>query len=275
MMESNTSKNSPSGILKILQISDTHLYGKADRRLAGIDTDQSLQEVLKLAKESLLPVDLVLVTGDLVHDTSPEGYRKLKNYLQALDAPVYVLPGNHDDNSRMAQHLQDEGITMPEGADHGHWLIVMLDSSLPDSAGGHLSETELEKLDTSLRNNPDKHVLVCLHHHPLPSGCAWLDRMALNNPEAFFAVIDRYQNVRCVLWGHVHQTFETERNGVLLMSSPSTCIQFAPNKDEFGIDPTPPGLRWLTLLPDGAVDTGVKHLNSTPAGLDLKSAGYR
>ncbi len=275
MMERNISENSSPDALKILQISDTHLFGKADRRLAGMDTDESLQEVLKLATESLLPVDLVLVTGDLVHDTSPQGYQRLKNYLKALDAPVYVLPGNHDDNTTMAEHLRDEGITMPDAADHGPWLIVMLDSSLPDSAGGRLSEAALETLDTSLRNNPDKHVLVCLHHHPLPSGCAWLDRMALSNPEAFFTVIDRYQNVRCILWGHIHQTFETERNGVLLMSSPSTCVQFAPNRDDFGIDPTPPGLRWLTLLPDGTLDTGVKHLDSTPAGLDLKSAGYR
>jgi Icc protein len=275
MTEKSFSKNLPPDAVRILQISDTHLYADTSRRLAGMDTNESLLEILQLARESLLPVDLVLATGDLVHDSSPEGYHRLKDQLGTLGAPIYVLPGNHDDTGAMSLYLENDSISMPAAADHGHWLIIMLDSSLPDAERGHLTDAELEKLESGLRNHPDKHVLVCLHHQPVPSGCAWLDKMALDNPDPFFSIIDRYQNVRCILWGHIHQTFETERNGIPLISTPSTCIQFTPNRDKFGIDPTPPGCRWLTLLPDGNIETGVAHLNTTPAGLNLKTAGYR
>jgi Icc protein len=240
-----------------------------------MDTDESLREVLQMAKESLLPVDLILATGDLVHDSTPEGYQRLKSLLQTLATPVYFLPGNHDNIEVMAPNLQDPSISMPAAAEHDPWLIIMLDSSLRDAERGHLPASELEKLDTNLRKHPDKHVLVSLHHQPMPSGCAWLDKMALDNPEAFFSVIDRYSNVRCVLWGHIHQSFQAERNGVTMLSTPSTCIQFTPNKEKFGIDPMPPGFRWLNLLPDGSIETGVEHLASTPAGLNLKTAGYR
>jgi Icc protein len=270
----NLNSVSPSA-LRILQISDTHLYGDTSRRLAGMDTDESLREVLQLAKDTLFPVDLILATGDLVHDSSPEGYQRLRNLFKTLNTPVYFLPGNHDNIEIMAPNLQASSVSMPAAADHGPWLIVMLNSSLRDAERGHLAQTELEKLDESLSKHPDKHIMICLHHQPVPSGSAWLDKMALDNPQAFFSVIDRYSNVRCVLWGHIHQTFESERNGVLLRSTPSTCIQFSPNNDKFQIDPLPPGFRWLNLLPNGQIETGVEHLTATPAGLNLKTAGYR
>jgi Icc protein len=240
-----------------------------------MDTDESLREALQLVKEAVLPVDLVLATGDLVHDCSPEGYQRLKSYLKTLGAPVYYLPGNHDVTEVMNPNLQDTSISMPAAAEHGPWVIMMLDSSLRDAERGHLAASELEKLDSNLQKYSDKHVLICLHHQPIPSGSAWLDKMALDNPEAFFSIVDRYSNVRCILWGHVHQSFKGERNGVLMLSTPSTCIQFTPNNDKFQIDPIPPGFRWLNLLPDGSIETEVEHLSATPAGLNLKTAGYR
>jgi Icc protein len=275
MTESKKVNSMSPGALRILQISDAHLYGDSSQRLAGMNTDESLRGVLEMAQASLSPVDLILATGDLVHDSSPEGYQRLKNLLKTLATPVYFLPGNHDNIEVMNANLQDASISMPAAAEHGPWLIIMLDSSLLDAERGHLAASELEKLDANLQQHPDKHVLISLHHQPMPSGCAWLDKMALDNPEAFYSVIDRYSNIRCVLWGHIHQTFQAERNGVLMLSAPSTCIQFTPNNDKFEIDPIPPGFRWLNLLPDGSIETGVEHLATTPSGLDLKTAGYR
>ena len=263
----------PDGTLRILQISDTHLFGDLDGRLAGMNTEASLKQVLELVHDGLLPMDLVLATGDLVHDTSEAGYRRFQGYLKELDAPVYYLPGNHDDLDAMARYLANERISMPNSAKHGGWVVVMLDSSIPNSAKGHLADSELEKLETALQNHSDAHIAVCLHHQPLPVGSAWLDTMELDNGDAFFSILDRHSNVRAVIWGHVHQDFEMERNGVRLMSAPSTCIQFTPNHDAFQIDTAPPGVRWLALLPNGEIRTGVERISETPA-VDLKTAGY-
>ncbi len=265
----------PSGSIKILHITDTHLYGDPEKCLAGVNTERSFSEVLQLARESVLPVDLVLVTGDLVHDSSEQGYLRIKEHLHSLNTPVYYLPGNHDQNEMLHKLLQTDLISMPTAAIHGDWMITMLDTSVKGSDGGHLDSGELEKLEIALQNNPNRHVLVCLHHQPIPIGSGWMDRMVLDNPDEFFAILKQYPNVQLVLYGHVHQESDQQHNGIRFLSTPSTSIQFTPNHEKFGIDDAPPALRWMALLPDGQIRTGLEYLDSVPEGLNLKSTGYR
>ena len=60
----------------------------------------------------------------------------------------------------------------------------------------------------------------------------------------------------------------------MVLGSPSTCVQFIPGQDDFGIDACPPGYRWLELLPNGEIKTGLGVLPEIPSGLDLASMGY-
>jgi Icc protein len=265
----------PPGSVKILHITDTHLYGDQTKSLAGVNTEHSLSRILQLARKKVLPVDLVLLTGDLVHDGSEEGYQRIKEHLDTLDAPVYYLPGNHDQNRVLHSQLQSDRISMPAAAIHGDWLITMLDSSIQGSDSGHLDTNELVKLETTLNNHPDKYALVCLHHQPIPIGSGWMDRMVLDNPDEFFSILKQHSNVKLVLYGHVHQESDQQRDGIRLLSTPSTSIQFTPNQEKFGIDNAPPALRWLALLPNGQIQTSLHYLDTVPAGLDLKSPGYR
>jgi len=264
----------PAGSLKILQVTDTHLYADASKRLAGLDTDHSLLQLLQFARDSILPVDLVLVTGDLVHDASASGYQRLKKHLLTLNSQSYCIPGNHDFNPTMADNICCDSISTDALAKHGNWLLVMLDSTIPGKVKGHLSSDQLELLQSALKDHTEHHVLGSLHHQPVPLGSAWIDKLALDNPDDLFSILDQHHNVRGVLWGHAHQLYDSERNGVKLMGSPSTCIQFKPDQDKFGIHESPPGLRWLALLPDGNIETGVEYLSTTSKELDLDSAGY-
>ncbi len=264
----------PEGSLRVLQITDSHLYADPTNSLAGINTEQSLLHLLDIAKEYILPVDLILVTGDLIHDASPKGYQRLKGHLLALNAQTYCIPGNHDDIATMEQHISCDKIGTHTMSTHGNWALIMLDSAVPGKVSGHLNDQQLDLLKAGLEANQDRHVLVSLHHHPISLGSAWIDQLALDNPDELFSILDQYHNVRGLLWGHAHQRYEGERNGVKLMGSPSTCIQFKPNQDNFAIDPTPPGLRWLAMLPDGSIETDIEFLEQTPAGIDLSVSGY-
>jgi Icc protein len=266
--------NLPEGSLKILQITDTHLYADPAKHLAGLNTELSLLQLLEIAKQRILPVDIILVTGDLIHDASAEGYQRLKQHLLKLDAQAYCIPGNHDLNPIMQQNIVCEKISTDTVSKHGEWTLIMLDSTIPEGVGGHLSENQLTQLESGLKANSNCNVLVSLHHHPVPLNSAWIDKIALNNPEELFSILDRHQNVRGLLWGHAHQFYEGERNGVKLMGSPSTCIQFKARQDKFEIDPAPPGLRWLALHPDGTIETSIEYMNDTPAGIDLSVSGY-
>ena len=265
--------NLPKGSLKILQITDTHLYAETDGTLLGMNTQQTLDEVLKLSGQCG-QVDLILSTGDLVHDASEAGYKRFQSIMEKAGVPVYCMPGNHDIPAAMRKYLVNSPVQFISSVQHNDWLFVFLDSSLADSEGGHLTEQELDMLDSTLTQHPDKHALVCLHHHPVPMNSEWMDTMQIDNPEAFFNVIDRHMNVQGILWGHVHQEFDHERMGIRLLASPSTCIQFAPETDNFGLDNEPPGCRWLALLPNGEIRTCVTRLSNMPTGVDFNSSGY-
>jgi 3',5'-cyclic-AMP phosphodiesterase len=143
---------------------------------------------------------------------------------------------------------------------------VLLDSCIPGSASGRLSESSLAELDEVLSTAGQRHCLVSLHHHPIAMESRWLDRVGLENAAEFLEVIDRHRNVRAIVWGHVHQSYEGLRKGVRLLATPSTCAQFVPNADDFAVDRRPPAYRTLELRADGSVLTEVVWVEKRAAG---------
>jgi Icc protein len=265
--------NAPEKTLRILQITDTHLYAAEDGELLGLNTRHCLQEVVELALQSP-PPDLVVASGDLSHDASPQAYRQVRDCFSRINAPVFCLPGNHDESLALRENMNGSCFHTAHTRHIGGWQMVFLDSTVAGSEGGHLAKCELDSLDTALGDNAGLPALVWLHHQPVDVGSQWLDTMAVDNPEAFFEVVDRHPNVRAIIWGHVHQDFDRQRNGVRLLATPSTCIQFLPGSDEFSIDPIPPGYRWLELYADGSFDTAVERLPQIPGEIDLSANGY-
>jgi Icc protein len=243
--------------LRVLQLTDTHLLAEESDTLRGRNTDDTLRAVLKHIRQYAMPADMLLATGDLVHDGPASAYLRLKSYLLSLDIPVHCLPGNHDDPATMAAALAHDQITCMETIDHNHWRIILLNSVVPGQDKGELSTKELERLNHALSDVPGRHALVCLHHHPVPMGCSGMDRIGIVNAESFFEVIDHYPCVRGVLWGHVHNEFVGLRKGVRLLATPSTCFQFKLDAAEITIDDAPPAYRWLRLSAEGRIETGI------------------
>ena len=138
---------------------------------------------------------------------------------------------------------------------------MLLSSWVPGKVYGKLSGRSLEWLEQQLQIIGDKPTAIALHHPPCAIASDWMDRIKLQNPEEFFAIIDRYPQVKLVLFGHIHQAFEQERRGVRYLGSPSTCVQFKPKSVEFAIDSTQPGFRLLTLNSDGSFETKIERVN--------------
>jgi len=173
---------------------------------------------------------------------------------------VHCLPGNHDSLRIMTELLNTPPFHFCDISLYGDWCLIMLNSAVRWDDGGRLEASELQVLERALREHPDHHTLIAMHHHPVPMGSLWLDGLNLRNADEFFAVIDQYPQVRGVTWGHVHQAKQLQRNDVVLFSTPSTNCQFLPNSDAFMMDSLPPGYRWIDLQPDGAIDTEVVWL---------------
>jgi Icc protein len=69
----------------------------------------------------------------------------------------------------------------------------------------------------------------------------------------------------------VHQSFDSRRHGVRLLATPSACLQFVPQSNEFCVDTRPPAYRRLTLHADGTLDTEVVWVDQVYGALDQAS----
>lgn len=263
----------PKDTISILQFTDTHLFSDPSRSLCGINTTDSLKDVLKTARERHWPPDFILVTGDIAQDASVEAYQRFKDIFEALKVPIYCLPGNHDNPAILSQMFTDGIVQMKSRLLWDNWQILMLNSTILGKNDGHLSDQELHYLDRCLEKS-DKHALVCMHHNPMNMGSQWLDTMVIDNGQELFRVTDRYSHVRGIVWGHVHQEYSGTRNGVPLLAAPSTSIQFKPTSKEFRLDSLAPGYRWINLTADGKIQTGIERLNEFKGQVDLSSTGY-
>ncbi len=250
--------------VRLVQFTDPHLYGDEMGMLRGVATYPALMQTIESARARDWPVDAILVTGDLVQD-DPGGYAVFRRALGNVGAPVYCLPGNHDLPEVMRSELREQPFKVGGSVDLGAWRIVLLDSTVAGSAAGCLSGQSLAELDAALAGARERHALVCLHHHPVAMSSLWLDQVGLSNPEEFFRVLDAHRNVRAVLWGHVHQSFDALRRHVRLLGTPSTCTQFLARSDQFAIDPRPPAYRTLELRSDGTFQTEVVWLSPCAA----------
>ena len=142
----------------------------------------------------------------------------------------------------------------------GNWLLILLNSRLENEHSGELSEAELDFLSATLESNSENHCLIALHHHPVSIESSWMDSMILKNGKEFLDIVDRFETVRGIIWGHIHQKFESERNGVILLGSPSTCKQFKPKAEAYTEDNKPPAYRKIELFDDGKIKTKVVYV---------------
>ena len=214
---------SSADVVRVVQLTDTHLCQSKGGKLLGMDTDHSLQAVINQVLRECPQAELLLGTGDLSDRGAKEAYERLQGYFQQVPCHSCWLPGNHDDRAKM-ESVANSGQRLCREIRVAGWQIVMLDSQVPGEVGGELGEAELALLEQALEaaREAGLYSLVCLHHQPVAIGCAWLDEQMVADADAFFDVLDRYAGVRGVLWGHVHQQIDRQRNGVNLMASPST-----------------------------------------------------
>lgn len=261
--------------LRVVQITDCHLFASTEGKLLGLNTQFSLDRVLELVEQQHAGMDVILATGDLAQDASITAYERLFKRLHQFNAPIYWMKGNHDNLEPMLETFAAERERVsPCVAETGDWTLILLDSTIPGKVPGELYQDDLEFLKQALATARGRHILVSLHHHPIPMGCDWLDTQIVKNANDFFALIDQEPRVRGILWGHVHQEFDGERKGVRLFSTPSTCVQFKPQSHDFAVDTAAPGYRWLNLHADGSIDTGVERVEGIEFEVDFSIKGY-
>ena len=73
--------------VRILQITDTHLFAEKHETLLGVNTWDSYQSVLDAIHAESPEYDLIVATGDLAHDQSAAAYQHFAEGIASFRAP--------------------------------------------------------------------------------------------------------------------------------------------------------------------------------------------
>lgn len=220
-------------MINFVQITDVHLMPFKYDLLHNIPIFDLFSAMVKSIKKKEQLLDLVVFSGDLVNNGCLNSYNLFNSIVSILDKPCFWVAGNHD-NLDLLQNVAMKWQLLNEKAfTIRHQHFILLNSVLKDDDGGNKSRGKLEKselsfLENELATHLDFPCVIVLHHPPIFSR-TWKDERMLKNFNDFFEVIDKYKNLKLVLYGHQHQAFKTIRNDVIYYSPPAASFQFDRN----------------------------------------------
>jgi len=214
----------------LCQISDLHVMAGRRRAYGVVDTAACLERcVRRIAALDPMP-DLVVATGDLVDDPTPAAYGLLRELLAALPAPVYLLPGNHDERGALRaafpdhRYLPQRGGFLQYAIDDFALRLLVLDTVNPGQAGGSLCAERLHWLEQALARS-DAPTVIALHHPPFATGIGFMDEIGLEDPSGLARIVRRFPQVQRLVCGHVHRPIQALFGGTLASSCPSSAHQ--------------------------------------------------
>lgn len=237
----------PEAAATVLQLSDIHLTRSPGDDVQGVDPTRRLRSVLDRWRRTGWSADLVLLTGDNADDGSVEAYRRLREALVPLGAPILAIAGNHDDRAHQEQVF---GPAAP--VEVGGWRVVGLTSAVPRQVHGTIDPTEVARQLDGLDERP---TVVAIHHPPVSrSAHGWF---RLDGGDGLLAALGERRHVRALVSGHLHDVFDLDGPGDLaLLGAPAVLVAIGHDgaRFEVGAD-APTGARVLHLADDASLTT--------------------
>ena len=207
--------------LRIAQISDVHVGGALSLPAEALD---GILERLRRMQP-----DIVVLAGDLTTDGYEWEYEEAARWVDKIEFPKIVIPGNHDSrnvgyvhfrrhfgepysryraefDSVRAERLQASGFT-----------IVGLDSSEPDVNEGRVGRDRYAWIREQFDASADIRI-VTLHHHLVAIPGTGRERnIILDAGDLLYTLTDL--DIDLVLSGHKHVPFFWGVNGMLICNS--------------------------------------------------------
>lgn len=202
--------------MKILQFTDIHLT-KDGETIGGRDPVQNFRKGLAHAMEFHPDAEALFITGDISDWGDREDYKKLKDILQDVPVPAHLLIGNHDDRALLLEAFPD--LADPNGfvqytVPLSRGTAICLDTWGPNTHAGHFCETRASWLHATLADL-DGPVWIFMHHNPVPTHIAPMDKIMLLDADRFAAVIEPFKDrIRHIFHGHCHLPLSGSLHGI-------------------------------------------------------------
>jgi len=215
----------------IAQISDLHVAPEDSYMRQFVDANELLRRAVEYLNTMTPRPDVVIATGDLTDHGTADEYVMLAEILGALEVPLFLIPGNHDEpdvlRSVMGTPPYVTGPTFDYVVEDFPVRLVAIDSTTPGRHDGEVDAAQLLALDAILGEQPDRPTFGFLHHPPFETGIWWMDCIGLTGARDLEAIIRRHPQVHLVVAGHVHRPVSTVWGTTMLTTAPSTCHQTA------------------------------------------------
>ena len=221
----------------VAQISDTHILAPAsDHPAAQLRADCLRRCIADINDQR---PDAVIFTGDTVQHGQPEEYARLRELLAPLDAPLYLVPGNRDDNDALRSAFGDKSY-LPGNGDFLHYAIedyavrlVAIDSTAPGERKGVFCPARQAWLDAALSEQPNRPTLLFIHHPPFDVVDHYVGGYRRPEEAAALAdVVSRHSQVEGLLCGHVHWPVDRHWAGTVASIMPSVAVDLREGVDE-------------------------------------------
>jgi len=215
----------------VAQITDLHVAPDGSFMREFVDSNALLARAVTYLNTMTPRPDVVLATGDLTDHGTAEEYGLLREILGALEVPLFLVPGNHDEVDELRAVCGSWGSVRDDEfdsvVDDFPVRLLALDSTVVGRHDGEIDSEQLAWLDATLTDAPDRPTLIYLHHPPFETGIWWMDCIGLTGARELEAVVRRHPQVRLVVAGHVHRSVTSTWGTTVVSTAPSTCHQTA------------------------------------------------
>jgi len=249
----------------LLHITDNHLFADATKAgYGGIVPYESLVRVLQQAfQHAPGNIDAVIVTGDISGDNSKLSYHHfLQLVSQYIHVPVYVIPGNHDDNAYFDTQLTAYHLRAGEPLQLENWRIHGIDTRYQGTRG-QVNAQQLSAIAKDIHSHSTAFNLLAMHHHVLSSK-SWMDKHELINAGEFIDWLMQTPNINGIVHGHVHaplQGYVDAKKRIPVFAGPSSCWQWEMT-ESFSLSHDKPGYQFITLHDNGRITCDVRRIET-------------
>lgn len=220
----------------IAQISDTHIEATSSAEPAGVDRALNLRQCV--ADINQQDVDVVVHTGDCVHRGDRGAYAHLREILDDLRAPLFIVPGNRDQRGELCSAFEHLASLPPPG-DFLHYAIdafpmrlIALDSVVDGERKGVFCERRRRWLEETLGGEPDRPTILFIHHPPFDIPPHYVGGYRHSNEAAELeALVARHPQVARLLCGHVHCYHRETWGGTVATAMPSVAVDLRKGVD--------------------------------------------
>lgn len=217
--------------IKFVQVTDVHFEANKPYKV------KVLEETIKDIN-NLKNLSFVVFTGDNLNNPNAEDLDDFIKIINKLNAPYYIVLGDHDvfksknlSKDRYSEIIRENNIFWLRRKwnysfkKKGYTFLVVDGAKevIPGSVGYYRADTR-EWLDKQLSKNTKRPVIIFQHYPVLDMksfGSGQLKTHRTYQPEKYFEILDKYNNVLAILSGHFHTNAEEMRNGVYHISSPT------------------------------------------------------